>query len=163
MKLYIANPSFFLLQIYIMRIPCLPQAVIVFKCVQYTTKHESDPEIFPVWADVIWWLIVAGAIISIPVWFLGYICYRGGARFDLLFVLILLFFSFHCSNVKIAKIDSIIRIANKVGGTFSPWRTPWTKHYSKYYIITTTDTIARKVTVCILFTPLLLIFNPLST
>lgn len=87
--------------IYALGIPCLQQAVIVFKCIQYTTKHENEPEIFPVWADVIWWLIVAGAIISIPVWCLGYICYKGGARFDLLFVLILLlFFSFHCSNIK---------------------------------------------------------------
>ncbi|KAL4217326.1 hypothetical protein ACF0H5_023777 [Mactra antiquata] len=55
-------------------------AVIVFKCVQYEPKHETDPDVFPWWADAIWWLIVMASIICIPAWFIIYLCYNGGCR-----------------------------------------------------------------------------------
>ncbi|XP_052813847.1 sodium- and chloride-dependent glycine transporter 1-like isoform X2 [Mya arenaria] len=54
-------------------------AVILFRSIQYETKHFANPEVFPVWADVIWWLIVTGSLISIPAWFLGY-GYRHGGK-----------------------------------------------------------------------------------
>ncbi|XP_060608384.1 sodium- and chloride-dependent glycine transporter 1-like isoform X2 [Ruditapes philippinarum] len=53
-------------------------AVIVFKCIQYKTKHEEDPGVFPQWADVIWWLIVLTPVLCIPFWFLAYF-FRNGA------------------------------------------------------------------------------------
>ncbi|XP_053385805.1 sodium- and chloride-dependent glycine transporter 1-like [Mercenaria mercenaria] len=55
-------------------------AVIVFKCIQYTPKHEEDSEVFPKWADAIWWLIVLAPIVCIPIWFLAYFFRKGGWR-----------------------------------------------------------------------------------
>ncbi|XP_052814303.1 sodium- and chloride-dependent glycine transporter 1-like [Mya arenaria] len=53
-------------------------AVIVFKCIQYQPKHETDGDIYEPWADAIWWLIVIGAIIMIPLWFCIFFCWKGG-------------------------------------------------------------------------------------
>lgn len=55
-------------------------AVIVFKAIQYETKHHEDPVVFPKWADAVWWLIVLAPIVCIPFWFISYFCYKGGAR-----------------------------------------------------------------------------------
>lgn len=58
------------------------QGVIVFKCIQYKPKSVTDAKIFPMWADIIWWMIVAAAIIMIPLWFIAYYCLHDGCRYD---------------------------------------------------------------------------------
>jgi len=54
------------------------QAVTIFKAIQYEPKNVTSPDIYPKWADVIWWLITIFAIISIPLWFLVDFCINGG-------------------------------------------------------------------------------------
>lgn len=53
-------------------------AVIIFKSYQYTPESVTEPEIYPVWADLIWWMIVAFSICTVPVWFIAHTCVNGG-------------------------------------------------------------------------------------
>ncbi|XP_067687763.1 sodium- and chloride-dependent glycine transporter 1-like isoform X2 [Haliotis asinina] len=55
--------------------PVLLVVVIVFKCMQYTPIIGPG---YPDWSEALGWLIVAAILISIPAWFCGYFCYKGG-------------------------------------------------------------------------------------
>nr|WLN44356.1 ORPHAN1 [Sinonovacula rivularis] len=52
-------------------------AVIIFRGIQYQTLHFESPTVYPEWADALWWLVTLFPILSIFVWFLVYLCYKG--------------------------------------------------------------------------------------
>ncbi|XP_052235205.1 sodium- and chloride-dependent glycine transporter 1-like [Dreissena polymorpha] len=54
--------------------------IIVFKCIQYKPESVTNAKIYPMWADVIWWMITAATIIMIPLWFIAYYCLHDGCR-----------------------------------------------------------------------------------
>ncbi|KAH3750888.1 hypothetical protein DPMN_185424 [Dreissena polymorpha] len=53
-------------------------AVIIFRCIQYEPLSVTTPDIFPAWADAIWWLIVIACFIAIPALFFVKFCKNGG-------------------------------------------------------------------------------------
>ncbi|KAK3607761.1 hypothetical protein CHS0354_040666 [Potamilus streckersoni] len=65
---------------FLMGLPMTLQAVIVFKILQYQPYYVTNGAVFDKWADAIGWLVVAAALLPIPVWFLGYYFVMGGYR-----------------------------------------------------------------------------------
>ncbi|XP_021364323.1 sodium- and chloride-dependent glycine transporter 1-like isoform X2 [Mizuhopecten yessoensis] len=56
--------------------PICLAAVIVAKCIDYE-KFVSDGYVYPDWAQAIGWLIVAGALCFMPIWYIIYMCKNG--------------------------------------------------------------------------------------
>ncbi|XP_046351914.1 sodium- and chloride-dependent glycine transporter 1-like [Haliotis rufescens] len=55
--------------------PVLLVTVLVFKSMQYTPITGPG---YPEWSEALGWLIVAAILISIPAWYCGYFCFKGG-------------------------------------------------------------------------------------
>ena len=65
------------------------QGIIAFKSIQYKTLTLKEYD-YPDFGDAIGWLAAGAPILVVPLWFIVYYCYKGGARVGLLYLKIII-------------------------------------------------------------------------
>ena len=55
------------------------QGIIIFKAIQYEPLALKSYD-YPDFGDAIGWLSALAPIVVVPIWFIGYYCWKGGAK-----------------------------------------------------------------------------------